>query len=331
MAKNATSAPRTIELIGGRRISGVADASADELIGMVAAAQRARMSRAQLIALGVAPDAIVRRLRSGRLKRIHHGVYGLPNTAELPLAAETAALLACGMGAVLSHHSAITLWRLRPGAARPVHVTIPGERGCPAPDGVVVHRSTTLAPRDIGVHQWLPVTAPARAILDVAPALADRDVERLLDEALFALRIVTPAGIRAVLARSGGHPGRARLARVSRQHVRSTRTESPPEERLLALIRAAGLPEPELQANVLGYRLDFFWPKLRLALEVDAYATHGAPKRFEGDRRRDSRLMAEAGIIVLRLTPASIEHRPLETIATLGRAIGRRAGELRPG
>ncbi len=132
--------------------------------------------------------AIARRFRSGRLELIHRGVYGLPQTAEVPLAAETAALLACGEQAVLSHHTAATLWRIRPGLARPVHVTLPGKGGCPAPEGVIVHRSSTISPADVRIRDGLPVTSPARTMLDVAATLTDRDLERLLDEALF----VTP-------------------------------------------------------------------------------------------------------------------------------------------
>lgn len=107
------------------------------------------------------------------------------------------------------------------------------------------------------------------------------------------------------------------------------KTGSPPEERLLELIRAAGLPEPQLQHHVRGYRLDFFWPALRLAVEVDAYTTHGSPGRFEADRRRDAKLLAEAGIIVIRVTKAAVEQRGLEVVAALARAIGQREAELR--
>src|SRR5205085_12175836 len=134
-------------------------------------------------------------------------------TADLPLAAETAALLACGEGAVLSHHSAATLWRLRPGVARPVHVTIASERGWPALAGVRIHRSRTITRADVRIHEHLPVTSPARTLLDVAATLTDRDVESLLDEGLFARRILTIAQVRDVLARAGNHPGRARLDR----------------------------------------------------------------------------------------------------------------------
>lgn len=291
--------------------------------------QRCRASRSQLAAGGVPASAIVRRLRSGRLERVHRGVYGLPNTADLPLATETAALLACGEGAVLSHHSAATLWGLRPGVARPVHVTIPAERGCRSPAGVIVHRSRTITAADVRLHEGLPVTSPARTYLDVAATLPDRDVERLLDEGLFARRIVTAAEIDELLARAGKHPGRRRLARVSAGHTHSTQTDSPPEERLLRLIRAAGLPEPLPQVDVLGYRVDFLWPELRLAVEVDAYGTHGSPARFESDRRRDARLLTEKGIVVIRVTKAAVEERPLEVLTVVARAIGQREAALR--
>jgi very-short-patch-repair endonuclease len=158
----------------------------------------------------------------------------------------------------------------------------------------------------------------------VSPSLRDRDVERLLDEALFARRILTRADVKNVLSRCGSHPGRARLERVTSDHSRPTSTDSPPEEALLRLIRGAGLPEPQGQAHVLGYRLDFYWPELRLAVEVDTYGTHGSRARFESDRRRDARLLTEGGIIVLRVTRAAIEERPFEVLGLLARAVGQR-------
>lgn len=187
-----------------------------------------------------------------------------------------------------------------------------------------MHRSINITPVDVDFHQGLPVTSPARTLLDVAATLTDRDIERMLDEGLFVRRILKRGQLASVLARGGGHPGRARLARVAAAHTHSTRTDSPPEERLLRLLRAAALPEPGLQVPVLGYRLDLFWAELRLAVEVDAYGTHGSRSRFEADRRRDARLLTERGIVVLRLTRAMIEQRPGEAIATIARAIGRR-------
>jgi very-short-patch-repair endonuclease len=328
-SKNDTCPPRTVNLIGDRRLSVAFNAATDARIRAIAERQSGRVARGQLFASGVDPSAIARRLRAGRLERVHRAVYGLPNTSDLPLAPETAALLACGEQAALSHHSAATLWRLRPGVARPVHVTIAGERGWPKLSGVRIHRSLTITPADIRIREHLPVTSPARTLLDVAATLTDRDVESLVDEGLFARRILTMAEVGDVLARAGNHPGRARLQRIAGNHARSTKTDSPPEERLLRLIRAAALPEPELRVQVLDYRLDFYWRSLGLAVEVDAYGTHGSRSRFEADRRRDARLLTEKGIIVLRLTKAAIEQRPFEVVGVLARAIGQREAALR--
>jgi very-short-patch-repair endonuclease len=292
------------------------------VIRAIADAQRGQVARDQLLDAGVDRHAIDRRLGNGRVERVYWGVYSLPGTSELASAAEAAALLACGPGAVLSHHSAATLWELRPGQARPVHVTIPTDRGGPAPAGVKLHRSRILTPADIRIRNGLPVTSPARTLLDVAATLPDRDIERLLDEALFARRIVTRAEIGSLLRRAGGHPGRARLTRINAAHTRTTDTESPPAEKLFGLIRAAGLPEPEVQVQILEYKLDFFWPELNLAVEVDAYGTHGSPARFEADRRRDARLLAERGIVVIRITRRMIEERPQEALGLVARAIG---------
>jgi very-short-patch-repair endonuclease len=331
VAKNDTCPPGVVPLVDGRRVSVDSALPIDVRIRQVAEVQRGRVARRQLLVVGIDTNAIVRRLRKRRLEFVHRGVYGLPHTADLPLAAETAALLACGEGAVLSHHSAATLWGLRTGTARPVHVTIDGHRGCPAPDGVRVHRSTTLRPADIELHRGLPITSPARTLLDVAAALSDRDVERMLDEGLFALRILTRKDIEHVLARAGGHPGRATLARAAAAApTPAGSTDSPPEERLLQLIRAAGLPEPRTQIPMLGYRLDFFWPRLKLAVEVDAYGTHGSRARFEADRRRDARLLTEKGIVVIRFSRAAITQRPFEVLGLLARAIGQRETALAP-
>jgi very-short-patch-repair endonuclease len=323
------SADQTVPLLGGIRVSVGRDASADVRIDAVAQRQRGRATREQLLIAGVSPSAIDRRLRNGRLRRLHHSVYGVPHTSDLPLAAETGALLACGEGAVLSYHSAATLWGLRPGEARPVHVTIPAARTGPAPLGVKLHHSRNITPADIRIRDGLPVTSPARTLLDVAATLPDRDFERLLDEALFVRRIVTLREISALLKRAGKHPGRARLARVARSHTRSTETGSRVAEKLYGLIRAAGLPEPQLEVPMLEYRLDLFWPELNLAIEVDSYGTHGSPARFEADRRRDARLLTEKGIVVIRLTKDMIEHRPLEAVGLVARAIGQREAERR--
>jgi very-short-patch-repair endonuclease len=316
-------APRVVALVTDRRVRVAAAASIDERIDVVMRQQHARASWAQLTAAGIDPSAITRRSRSGRLVRVHPRVYGLPGTDDVSLAAETAALLAAAPDAVLSFHTAVTLLELRPGVARPVHVTVSMRRRGPKLEGVVVHRSRILTPADLGRHHGLPITSPARALLDVAATLPDRDMELLLDEAVYVKKLVTLAEIEELLGRSAGHPGHGRLARVAARYSPHSQTDSPPEDELRALVVQAGLPEAQTRVAILDYRLDFYWPALRLAAEVDAYGTHGSETRFEADRRRDARLLTEAGILVLRFTRAAIRDRPYEVIAQLAQAIAR--------
>jgi hypothetical protein len=71
-------------------------------------------TRAQLTDLGLGPSAIEHALKRGRLHRIHQGVDSMvPSPALAPLAAELAAVLACGDSALLSHQSAAAAWSLR--------------------------------------------------------------------------------------------------------------------------------------------------------------------------------------------------------------------------
>src|SRR5436305_10417263 len=108
---------RTVRLLGRCRKTVTLDMPADARIEAIAERQHGRVSRKQLLDAGVSGAAIGRRLRNGRLRPVHAGVYALPGTEEVPLGVESAALLACGEEAVLSHHSAVTLWGMRPGGA----------------------------------------------------------------------------------------------------------------------------------------------------------------------------------------------------------------------
>jgi very-short-patch-repair endonuclease len=191
--------------------------------------------------------------------------------------------------------------------------------------GVVVHR--TILPTERCLHLDLPVTSPARALLDIAAGLPDRDVEYILEEGLRqqmpgvrgARRLLTEAEVAEVVGRAGRHPGSRRLGRVLATRT-GTLTESAAQRRLLELIRESGLPMPQTERPVLGYRADLLWPKLRLIVEVDGYQFHGTRGAFERDRLRDARLQA-AGYVVIRFTARQIEHNPLAVLAQLAQTI----------
>lgn len=307
----------TVRLLDGRTISLGPDAP-DRLIAAIMRTQRNHASRTQLLAAGIDRRAIDRRVANGELTRRHAGVYRAGLAAPVELEDETVALLACGPTAMLSHHSAATLWGLRPGRACPIHVTVAIGQHHRRPAGVIVHRSRLLEPRDIAIERGLPVTSPARTMLDIAATLPERDLGYILAEGLHK-RLLTEGTLLEILPRSGRHTGRHALTQVIQRRTGSL-TESQAQRRLLQLIRDAGLPPPETEVPLLDYRVDLLWRNIKLIVEVDGYQFHGTRASFERDRRRDARLTA-AGFTVVRFAAPEIEHEPLAVVARLAQVI----------
>jgi hypothetical protein len=148
-----------------------------------------------------------------------------------------AAVLAAGKGAVLSHATAATAWALRPPGAGAVHVTVPGDPGRKRRAGVRVHRSRTLTPRDATSHRGIPITTPARTIIDLATTISGRRLEqaldladqrRLVDFAELRSRPV-PRSLQALLARYASPPfTRSELERRSSRSPTSTNCSARP-------------------------------------------------------------------------------------------------------
>ena len=150
-------------------------------ISQLAARQHGNITRGQLVGLGLDDAAITRRAAAGVLHRVYRGVYAVGRPAKLPLERAAAAVLACGPAAVLSHSSALSLWGLAKSWTFPLHITLPhGDR---RPPGLVVHRSPTLARKDIRPQLGIWATTPARTILDCAPQLDDKRLIRLINDA----------------------------------------------------------------------------------------------------------------------------------------------------
>ena len=290
--------------------------SRHDRIAQIAGVQRGRISCRQLRDAGLTRGEIATLAGNGQLRRQLHGIYAVGHEAAIPLAAETEALLACGAGTVLSHGTAGVLWGLTPPLAResPVSVIAPASRKRPQID---VHYSRALLPRDVRIREGLPVTSPARTLLDLAGVLTPRRVELAFDHALIH-RLMRANDMRELLQRTHGRLGQALLRDLLGREQGPGVTRSEAEERFLALVREAQLPEPEVNVRLHGWEVDFLWREARLVVEIDGYRYHSAHTNFVRDRRKDA-VLHEHGLTVLRLTWLQLEGEPFAVVARLSR------------
>lgn len=270
-------------------------------ISQLAARQHGNVTHPQLLELGLSRGAIKRRTSNGRLHPIHRGVYGLGRPAKTARERASAALLACGDDALLSHASALALWDLRDWPYG-IEVTVPRDR---RPPGIIVHRCCTLLPRDVRRRQGLRVTSPARTLLDCAPHLTPRALTRAVNDAL-RVGILRRGALIELLNRCPTHPGAARLAPLAAEQGNPTRSGF--EDDFLAFCVRFGLPRPLLNTIVAGHEVDAFFPHERVIVECDGWSFHRERDAFERDRDRDADALAQ-GIVTVRITWERLHHR----------------------
>jgi len=283
----------------------------DQRVVAIAGRQHGCVSGAQLAAAGLSRRAIAHRVSRGWLVRRHRGVY-LVGPLEAPLARAMAALLSVGPGAVLSHDAAAAVWELRPRSAGPIDVTL-ASRDVRSRHGIRVHRVANLHRRERARLRDLPVTSPARTLLDLATTLTARDLARAVEQAELR-HLTTHDDLTHFLTSRRSHRGAANLRAATRTDIQLTRSEA--ERRFLDLVNEARLPEPAANTCVAGHEVDFLWPAERLIVEVDGYEFHSSRAAFERDRIRDADLQA-LGYRVIRITWRRLIDEPLAVVAAI--------------
>jgi very-short-patch-repair endonuclease len=290
-----------------------------ELMFHLAARQKGLVTRAQLLRGGVSPEAVDYAVAEGRLVVLYRGVYQAGPVLE-PWGRELAAVLACRYGALLSHGTAAVLWSLlAPSAGGRIHVTVTGApRGRHA--GIQIHRlGSPLPPADCTVRHGVPVTSPARTLLDLAATVGSAELQRAFESALQD-RLVTMGALQDLLARNRRRRGAGRLAALLPAAGDAQVTRSHMERAFLQLVRRYGLPAPATNVGVRGFVVDCYWQDAGLVVELDGYRVHGTRPAFEADRRRNAALLA-AGLRVLRLSWRQIDETPERTMVQVGQAL----------
>jgi very-short-patch-repair endonuclease len=203
------------------------------------------------------------------------------------------AVLAAGPGAVLSHRSAAALWRLLPSSHPATDVTVPGGGGRKRRTGVRIHRSASLTRQMTTLRDGIPVTTPARILLDLRGCVTPEQLGRARRQA-------------EVL----GYPLGYATA------IEPDLTRSDLERRFLRLCQRHRLPSPEVNARVGDHVVDFLWRRARLIVETDGYRYHAGRAAFEHDRARDASLAA-AGYEILRFSWRQLDRASDVVIATV--------------
>ncbi len=240
----------------------------DALIAALARRQHGVVSRPQLTALGLGRGSIAHRAKTGRLHRVHPGVYAVGHPILSLNGRFMAATLACGESAVLSHRSAAELHGLLKSAAE--RIAVSGPRRCRPSASIESHRTRTLEPHDVTEVERIPVTSVARTLLDLADVGPQRQVERALQQA-DVLRVFDLAALDDVLSRGTGRRTTVLRAALAQQRRRPAVTRSELEEAFLALVDQAGLERPRMNTHVCGYEVDAHWPGHALAVEIDSF------------------------------------------------------------
>jgi very-short-patch-repair endonuclease len=284
----------------------------------------------QLVPL-LGPAGIKRWLASGIVIAVHRGVYrlsGVPVTDEQRL---LAAVLATHQHALASHRSAAWLWGILPSHAFPIEpeITVPAPRR-PRLRGVIVHRSLDLYSERPSTRRTIPVTNPLVTMVHLGAVVGHETLEDALDLGL-QKRLFTVSGVRAVHARFGrpGRNGAGALWRVlDDRALGGARADGLLEPRMARLLRDHKLPPAEFQHWVkIGgrrYRIDFAYPDLKIAIEVDGVDTHESRRDVQQDHDRQNDLV-DAGWTVLRFTWDDVVRRPAFVARRIERALSRRS------
>ncbi|HEX2038980.1 MAG TPA: DUF559 domain-containing protein [Acidimicrobiales bacterium] len=269
--------------------------------------QHGLITREQALAAGLGEDAIDRWLACERLEPVHSRVYrvaGVPQTWEQDVMA--AVMAADG---VASHRTAARLWGIHD--ADEVEVTVPRGRRCEAV-GMVTHRSRDLTPKHVTRRLGIPVTNPMRTLVDLGAVVrSDAAVADALERAVIA-RVCSVVAVERVLddVARRGRRGAGVIRRVlDDRALGRARPDGLLEARFARVLRERNLPPPAFQHPVGRYRVDFAYPDLMIAIEVDGFEVHSSPTAMQADVERQNHLVA-AGWTVLRFTWRDVVRRP---------------------
>ena len=276
----------------------------------LAARQLGLVRRQQIADLGLSRNQLRNRVHAGALRWMSPSVLGVPGA---PASREQRRLLAvfdAGEGAAISHRTAASAWGLVRESGG-LHVVRPRTGAVRATHVGVVHEVRDLAIGHVVRIGAIPVTTPARTIMDLAAVESLGRVARVLDRA-WGRRLLSLGALACVLreVRVQGRRGVRFVETLLEERLGMTPAESALELRFEEILRRHGLPPMRRQVDVsdehgwIG-RVDYLDDTLGLVAFVDGAAWHTALTDQCHDDAQTARLRA-AGYVVVRFGDAEI-------------------------
>ncbi len=285
------------------------------------------VEHAELMKAGVALTELEWRLKRGSLIPLEHGVYRIGGAVRTWHQSMAAACLAAGPEAVASHRAAVRLWGLGyPNAS--LELSVPYSQ-CPKPRAVKLHRSTDLEPAHVTVRERLPVTKPARTLLDLG-AVARFDAVADLVEVAIVRRLVTVAGLQTVVdqvARKGRRGCGVLRAVLDQRPLGLQRCESVVESFFARMVSEFGVTgvmyQHEVEVRGRTRRLDFAVPDALVGIEIDSEEHHSSPAARVSDRQRQNE-MATVGYLLLRYGSIELRRSPMRVLGEIASVVAER-------
>ena len=279
-------------------------------VAALAARQHGNVARRQLLAAGFSEEWIERRLDKGALIRAFPGIYRVGHAAPSLEADCMAAVLACGDQALLRGRSTAHLLGLIRARPTEPEVLTRTERRIP---GIKTRRTRNLDPLDRMTWKGIPVTTPARTLVDLAEVVSDDELARAVHQA-DVLHRTAPDDVEAAIRRSPRSKGVGDLREVLWGD--QGRILSKLERAFIRLLKAHNLPLPQTNRPAGGHFVDCRWPEHRLTVELDGYRYHRSRHAWQQDRKRERDAYAR-GDQFRRYTWADVVEHPPATLKEL--------------
>lgn len=303
----------------------VSQSALNERMREVALSRDNVLTLSDLLALGLSPKMVQRRVRSGLLIPVLKGSFALPGGRLRMRGRCRAALGSVSPDVVVSHVTALALHGLAPD---PGIVHLVGEAGVYRGRArkrwksenfgfrVIRHETRSLPREHLTELNGIRLTTVERALRDYAAFAKPSEISKALIQGEKE-RSFCWGKLNEIVASSNGHKGIGILAAEIRGWSEAlVDAASDPEIDFLLMVRSHGLPMPEVNPRLGPYKPDFLWRHLRLAVELDPYGTHSGFVSHRRDHRK-AVVLETRGLRVVRFTGEDIRKYEARTAVEL--------------